>query len=321
MKALTHSLALFFVVASSSIVSAADKTKKETSVADKVAKATNKLTAKSYDLKYRFKKGEEIRYDVVHLVTMETRIKGITKVAKSRSVSTKLWRISDVDKNGNITFVYFVEKAAMWQSLTGQPEVRYDSEKDKKAPLRYQKTADSIGVPISRVTINNRGKIVKRANLKQVFSSSIGGLTIPLPPKPVKIGASWFDPRTIIVEMPGRGKRKLKAREFYKLQKVENGVATISMKTQVLTPINNPQIQSQLIQMLKEGTIKFDIGQGRVRAIQMDFDDTVLAFAGAESLMKYLARFTERLQTGAKGTRTALRAKSERGGKPKLRRD
>ena len=176
MKAIRFSSAtLLFLLAFSSLQAtiAADKDKKSVTQ-NKAERAKKRLTAEKYDLKYRFRKGEQVRYNVVHLVTMETRIKGITKIAKSRSVSTKLWRISDIDPKGNITFVYFVERANMWQSLTGQKEVRYNSETDKTAPPRYQSVASSIGVPISRVTINNRGKIVKRSNLKQVFQTSIG---------------------------------------------------------------------------------------------------------------------------------------------------
>jgi hypothetical protein len=82
------------------------------------------------------------------------------------------------------------------------------------------------------------------------------------------------------------------------LEKVENGVATITVATQILTPVNDPKIQSQLVQRLQEGTIKFDVDAGRLLHKQMDLDQSVFGFSGPNSHMQYLARFSEELLTG-----------------------
>ena len=66
-----------------------------------------------------------------------------------------------------------------------------------------------------------------------------------------------------IREKDGRQKT-IKIRKQYKLMKIETGVATISVETQVLTPVNNSAIKAQLIQQLTNGTIKFDIDAGRI---------------------------------------------------------
>ena len=54
-------------------------------------------------------------------------------------------------------------------------------------------------------------------------------------------------------------------------------------------------MKAQLVQQLTEGTIKFDIDAGRILAKQIDWDETVVGFNGSDSMMKYLARFTEEL--------------------------
>ena len=79
----------------------------------------------------------------------------------------------------------------------------------------------------------------------------------------------------------------------YRLEKVEAGVATIHVETQVLTPVNDPKIQVKLIQRLQRGTIKFDVDAGRLLHKQFDIDQEVFGFSGADSHMQYLARFTE----------------------------
>ena len=64
-------------------------------------------------------------------------------------------------------------------------------------------------------------------------------------------------------------------------------------KTQVLTPVNDAKIKAQIIQRISEGEIRFDIDSGRLLSKQLDINEVVLGFNGAQSRMKYLARLTE----------------------------
>lgn len=256
--------------------------------------AKKKLTNHSYRLQYKFSPGEVVRNKVVHLVAIETTIRGVTETAKTRSKSTKTWRITDVDEKGNITFSYMIENANMWQQLSGRQELSYDSTKDDKPPAEYQHVADSIGVPMATVTIAPHGKIVGRKNARSQFNPGIGELTIPLPEQAVKVGAQWATPGELPVRVkPGMPVNRIKIRQLYTLKKVQTGVATIGVQTQILSPINDPAIQSQLVQRIKKGEIKFDVDAGRVLSQQMDIDETVIGFSGPDSIMKYLARLTE----------------------------
>ena len=65
---------------------------KDASLTSELEKAKKKL-APTYTLAYKFQAGDVNRTKVVHLVTVETKIKGSTQTAKTRSVSTKIWRI------------------------------------------------------------------------------------------------------------------------------------------------------------------------------------------------------------------------------------
>ena len=72
-------------------------------------------------------------------------------------------------------------------------------------------------------------------------------------------------------------------------------MATIEVSNHVLTPIDDPKIESQLIQRESTGTVKFDIDAGRVLSQQMDLDRRVVGFSGPASSVHYMTRFTERL--------------------------
>ena len=157
--------------------------------------------------------------------------------------------------------------------------------------------AETVGKPLTTVTINTAGEILKKDSDSPRINFGLGDIVMLLPPKPVHSGSRWYEPAEIQVRHPDGRVERIKIRKLYTLEKVQTGVATIQVKTEVLTPINEPRIQSQLMQQLTNGTIKFDVDAGRVIAKQIDWDESVVGFNGAESMMKYLARFTEELQT------------------------
>ena len=254
------------------------------------------LAAQEYELVYKLKPGEEIRTQVVHLVTVESKIKGVTQTAKTRSVSTRLWKILSVDAKGNITLDNSVEAVNMWQSHTDEKAVKefsYDSQKDAAPPPIYEAVSKTIGVTLATITIDSAGMIIDRRSNQPDFNPGIGELTVPLPGKKVAIGDTWFTTEVIPLRTEDGTFKKVETRQVYQLEKVDLGVATISVVTQVLTPVSDPKLESQLVQRLQKGTIKFDIDAGRLIHKQMDLDESVLGFAGADSSMQYLARLTE----------------------------
>jgi hypothetical protein len=268
------------------------KPSKPKDVAAELAKAKEKL-APTYTLAYKFKPGDEVRTKVVHLVTVETKIKGATQTAKTRTVSTKLWRIRELNQQGHIVFEHVVEHVDMWNSVSGRAEVRFDSASGEKPPPGYETVADSVGKVLATVTMDPHGRVVARTNAQAMFNPGIGELSIPFPNQPVKIGTTWAIPDEIKMKLEDGTFKKVQTKQQYKLIEVELGVATIEVDTQVLTPVNDPKVQAELVQRLQHGTIKFDLDSGRLRHKQMDMDEEVFGFSGDDSHMQYLARLTE----------------------------
>lgn len=259
----------------------------------------------TYLLRYKFQPGEVFPCDVTHLTTVDTKIRGVAETAKTRSISTKVWKITGVDSQGNTTFTYTVEDASMWQQVSGRPEVRYDSTKDKTPPPEYKHMAESVGVPMATITIKPNGEILRREHARPQFNPGIGELTVPLPSHAVKIGENWSTEGELPIRLPAGTVKRIKTRHVYELKKVQTGVATIEARTEVLTPVDDPAVQSQLVQRIKRGEIKFDVDAGRVLRQQMDIDETVIGFSGPDSMMKYLARLTEEMAAQSKVARTA----------------
>jgi len=274
-----------------------------------LAKATDKL-APVYALAYKFAPGEQFRTKVVHMATVETKIKGVAQKTDSRTLSTRLWRIKQVTSQGEIVFENVIERVEMWNSVEGRKELKYDSAVDKEPQPEFQQVAASIGKVLATVTINRHGRILSRQDAQRQFNPGIGELTIPFPETPVKAGASWSIPDEVRVKLEDGTIKKVQIQQKYRLEKVESGVATIVLETQVLTPVNEPQVQVELVQRLQRGTIKFDVDAGRLIHKQLDMDQSVFGFSGADSHMQYLARFTEEpVKDGQTASATAGEAK------------
>jgi hypothetical protein len=253
--------------------------------------------SQQYELRYKFSPGETLRWEVVHRATVQTTIQGSSQTAETRSKSVKRWVIDEVADDGAITFTHSVESIDMWQKTQGRSEVRYNSETDKEVPPGYETAAQSVGVPLTVTTMNDRGKVLKRVE-KHSQPTSLMQLAIALPEGPVAIGDSWTTPLDIDVVQKDGATKKIKTRQKYTLEKVANDVATIKVDAQILTPIHDPTIEAQLIQRLSEGQLRFDIAAGRILEQQLDLNRHVINFSGPSSSMHYLTRFTEKSLAG-----------------------
>ena len=260
-----------------------------------IQRATARASDKRYLLEYRFQRGESLRMKVVQLILMQTRVDGIDQNVESRSVSTRQWDVKDIDAEGNYTFSHTIIKVSMWQKVTGKDEIRYDSTKDKKPPETYRAIAEKLGKPLSTITMGADGRIVKREDQARQFDAGIDSLAIPLPGRSVSLGHRWYTPEKLRIRTQTGTYQTVQLRRQYKLEKVESDVATISITTQVLTPVDDPKIKSQIVQRLQDGSIRFDVARGRIISRQLHLDQRVVGFNGPTSLVHYQARTREEI--------------------------
>ena len=277
-----------------------------TSADDAAGKGESVLQKEQYLLRYQFTAGESVQYQVTHVAKTKTRIKGAEENAQVHTVSEKVWQISGVNDEGNMTFVHSVESVELTQQTGTAPEIRWSSLSSEKPPIMFESVADQINQPLSTVTINPRGQeLARETHAGTEAQLGMGGLTIPLPEEAISVGHAWSVPR----EIKARGEtgeiKVIKARDTYTLEKVQTGVATLKVRSEILTPIEQASVKAQIVQQLSNGTIRFDLDAGRFLSKQLDWDETVVGFQGPNSLMEYRARLTEEQKDTP--TRTAKR--------------
>jgi hypothetical protein len=268
-----------------------------------------------YTLRYKFHLGEVLRWQVEHQSKVRATVSRDTQSTDTSSTSVKAWRVTDVRPDGTATFEHRVEWVDMRQTLTGRKEVRFDSRTDTKPPAGFEDAARSVGIPLSIVKLDAQGKVLHRQEMKprpaaaaaKAAPQNDGWVTIPLPSEPVPVGHTWSLPQNIDIPLPSGGVKKIKAVQQFTLESVKTGVATIRVSTDVLTPITDPAIESQLVQRESAGMVRFDVDEGRILGQQMDIDKHVVGFRGDASSIHYVNRFCERLLAETPRTASKVR--------------
>lgn len=270
------------------------------------AKPSSAAATDTHLLRYQFASEETIRYQVTHVAKTKTRIRGAEEISHVHTVSEKVWEVSEVDDEGNMTFVHSVQAVELMQQAGDSPEIRWDSRSGKDAPVIFETVAAQLQTPLSTVTISPRGQeVARKMHAGTAANLGMGGLTLPLPEAPIAVGHSWSVPREIQARGENGEIKVVRARDTYTLERVQTGVATLKIRSEILTPIEEASVKAQIVQQLSNGSVRFDIDAGRVLSKQLDWDETVVGFQGHNSLMEYRARLNEQLLDGP--PRTARR--------------
>jgi len=268
--------------------------------------------AQTYLLRYKFEPGEMVRWKVVHQALVRSTVSGTTQTAETRSESVKVWQVKDVSPDGDqATFVHSVDSVDMRQSVSGRQDVHYNSRTDAVVPTEFEEVAKAVGVPLSVILLDNRGRVLKRQEERSQPHAQPGEMTIPLPEKAVAVKETWSLPHDANVRQKDGSNKQVKTRQEFTLMEVNNGIATIRVETIVLTPVRDPALEAQLIQHMTDGSVRFDIEAGRVIGQQVDIDKHVIGFQGEASSMHYVTRFTEELLGAGSTASTTVAVKPD----------
>lgn len=266
---------------------------------EKVAKVVQKVAGEKKLLRYKFEEGQQIRWKVVHLSTVELNDKDFQQTTQSKTTSIKLWKVESVDEDGSAVVVNMVEEIDLWRQANGGEPEKFNSRKDKNPPLAFQQFAESIGKPLSTKTYSDRGTTLK-AEGSNLYDLGSGPVLPPLPEEPVGVGHRWTFPDEIRIRVGQQQVKTVKVQYAFTLDSLDGDLAEIAVKTEVLTPIKDPQEQAQLVQNTIDGTLTLDLAKGQIVSRRIDWDSTVIGFNGEQGTgsMAYLARLTETLVDG-----------------------
>jgi hypothetical protein len=231
---------------------------------------------------------------VVHRCRIRTSVSASTQTAETTTTSVKAWRVHEVKPDGAVVFDHMVESVDMRHSLSGRDEVHYNSRTDLCAPHGFEDVARAVGVPLALVTIDDQGKVLRREQkFVKAAVAGQGEITIQLPRQAVTVGSRWSSQNNLDVPLSDGSVRRIRTLQSFKLESVKTGVATISMSTQLLTPILDPAVEAQVLQYETSGSVRFDLEAGQILSRQIDVDKSIVGFRGEASSIHYIGRSTE----------------------------
>lgn len=272
-------------------------------------KPSDKSGVSSYRLRYQFEKNEVLNYQVDHETTMTTTTPQYSEKVTNKVESRKNHRVVGLDSQGNATLELMIENAKMSAQFGDAKPLCYDSKNPKDCPKVYQHMRPIIGRPLARVQVSPLGKLLETrpqlpfsvlAKAKIVkadgsFSEDTSqNFLVEFPEKAVKVGESWTDTFQVKVSVGRSLKQNVTMQRSYELESVNGNLATIKLRTGLITPTRDGMILGQLIQMAPKGTIVFDLEKGRILSRTLTIDKTEVGVINGGGSMQAKSKRVER---------------------------
>jgi hypothetical protein len=266
-----------------------------------------------YQLAYRFSPGQRVAYQSVHTMTLTTQKGQLAETVRNEARVHKHFEVVSVADGGSAVLELTLDHVQMSAQFGDSPAVSLDSAKPDDAAPAYRGVMKTIGKPLARVRFSSAGELLgSESLLDREVEARVSGppsvkhnegdagkhILVPLPGAPQAVGATWTDSDTIPVFVTRTLTQDVKVLRKYRLEAVENGVARISVKSVVITPLRDPAIDAQLIQREPSGTIEFDLERGLLLSRTVTVDKTVLAPFGGDTSMHAESVLTETLVDG-----------------------
>lgn len=256
-------------------------------------------------LNYKFQPGQFVYYSGTSRVQYITQLGDQSQFSTLQTNETGThFRVVTVDENGLALIEPVIDRTRMTAKMEGKETVEYDSAKAVDPQSQFRAIQDAIGRTVARFQVAPNGKLIKATvvdtTAPQALRDAAGKLDTRfpylslLPSTPVSVGDKWREDYSIVVINEGL-KQPIPMRRVYELTAVASGIARISFKTVVLTPLNEAELEKQVIQQTPSGTIDFDIDRGLVRSYTSNIDRTVLNAFGQQSLLNVTGKSTETL--------------------------
>ena len=284
---------------------------KDSSISDQIRKFTQrKVDGQKYVLKYKFKKGDVIRWKHDHQTLVETRFEKASDKTSTRARPEYKWEVKNIDSRGTIRFDIEMERIKVLEQQGELDPVLYDSDKQEGVPQSCLAYKERLGRVCSTYSISPNGQLIEsKSHYNQMKPGGVGNNpVIAFPDKPMAVGHKWDVENMVRAKDEFGIHKQVKLRVRYVLEKVVDGMAHITFTTSLLNPNVDETVRSQIVTHMTRGFIVFDVAKGVITNRETRWDQRVIGYQGAESYMHYIA-FRKELLVQEEATYVSAKAK------------
>jgi hypothetical protein len=245
----------------------------------------------------RWQPGQALLYKVEH-ATSATDVVGDSK-SETKSVLkvTKRWQVSAVDAAGVATLHLSMVALAQERTTPKGEVLRYDSASpDKSTPELKAAFGRFLNVPLAVLRVDGLGKVVEVKESKFGPASSYENelpFLATLPAEGLRVGSTWARSYQITLAPPLGTGEKYNAVQRYTCKSIQNGLATVSLVTEVPTSPKSAD-GIPLWQMQPQGEIVYDLNAGRLHSATLRIDKELKGHQGENSSTRFQSTYTLR---------------------------
>jgi len=283
-------------------------------------------------LKFKYKPGQVVRYEVQTEMEITTLFNGAQEVARNKSNTRRSYKVGQVTPEGQGDLQLTIEWVHMFASFdtgdTVTTPIEFQSDNPSKHPKQFQPILEIVGKPTATIQFDSSGRpvkvaaaaarpktapaVVKGANNLPVNplaaplqDASPESYLVPLPEKPVSPGNTWKERFEVVARDQDNLPTRILMQRTYKFAEIRDGIASIEFRTNILTPNLSPGTQAQLIQRETMGRILFDIERGLIVMHDSEVKQSVVQPFGGNSRMDAVSKYHEEILADEVATNAA----------------
>lgn len=247
----------------------------------------------------------------------------------------RLFTVTSVNEDSSAAFTMQFENVWMQKQSDDNPAVEFDSSmKPGEVPLVYQQVAHQLKGNAPRYLLTSRGlskqsdktpaKVERAsgenapsspasdplveseatANPIQLASSNTavqkeqtdpGSFLAALPEHEIRVGDTWKEQITVNARLQEDVNVEVPILRTFRLDSVEDGIATISFQCSIQSRLRSPIVKGQLIQATPRGTIRIDTNRGLMLWRENIYDTSIFGALGQNTILTCVGRSTEEL--------------------------
>lgn len=280
--------------------------------------------AQTWTMRYQFHPGQQLRYQSKQQMTLEAQVGENQRVDVSQVRQVRRYAVSETTGDLSRLSMQF-EDVWMHRQVDQEPPVEFRSSmKPSEVPEVFRNVAHSLrgAAPIFQITSVGRAVApqAEPAKAQKTVASPVdsatevksgeksvaavsprsgeadpGSFLMLLPETPVSEGGTWKEEFQVQVRGGQDLQLPVQILRTYRLESVENGIAKVTFRSSVRTPLRSTVVRSQLIQATPSGSFLLDLKRGLMVRREFRWNETVIGALGPESILASHGNQTDEL--------------------------